>query len=94
MRLCHKLVLDLIMALFWTNQPRSKAIMNSKLRGIQDLPSEVIAQIFTPALNEEWTGFMPNIIKALRPNDYLYKEALTIWYSLELCYILWKDNDW
>jgi hypothetical protein len=82
------------MAPFWTNRPRSNAIMKPKLRGLQDLPAEVLAQIFKYVLDEEWTGFMPNLIKALRPNAYLYKEALTIWHGLEPCYILSKENNW
>ena len=78
----------------WINRPWSNAIIKPKLRGLQDLPAEVLAQLFTPILDEEWTGFVPNLIKALRPNAYLYKEALAIWYNLEACYILSEENNW
>jgi hypothetical protein len=41
----------------------------------------------------DWEGHTPNIIKALRPEKRLYREALKIFYRLNP-YVFGKENDW
>lgn len=76
-----------------TKRPRAMAMVKQKPRGLQDLPAEILEKIFTPVLNQEWAGQMPNLIKALRGDPYLYQTAIAVWYSLEPCYILSKYNN-
>lgn len=42
---------------------------------------------------EEWNGRIPSIIKALRPDDELYREALYLFTALQK-YVLNKSNSW
>jgi hypothetical protein len=51
---------------------------------------ELLEQIFKPILEQEWTGFMPSLIKAVRSEPYLYGVAMKIFLDMEHYFILSK----
>jgi hypothetical protein len=56
------------------------------------LPPEIRDQVFRPFCSK-WNGRIPNLIKALRPDEKLYHEILDIFYKNNI-FVLHRGNGW
>lgn len=61
---------------------------------LNKIPPEIRDQIFNLTLDEEWTGQMPTLIKALRTDPKIYNEAIAIFYRMKYTYVLSSRNSW
>jgi hypothetical protein len=63
---------------------------------LKALPKELRGQVFDLLIDEQWSGKIPDIIKALRTPDtlQLYCEVLYIFHSRNFSYELNERNDW
>jgi hypothetical protein len=57
------------------------------------LPAELRDEIFNLLFSEPWSGKVLGIIKALRPDQKFYKEALTFFSKLQ-AFELHRGNKW
>lgn len=60
---------------------------------LRKLPVELRIMIWKPLLTDAFTGQMPNIIKALRPDEEIYHEVIAI-FCKSNSYVLHAENDW
>ncbi|PVH85778.1 hypothetical protein DL98DRAFT_583367 [Cadophora sp. DSE1049] len=61
---------------------------------LDKLPAELWGMIFGYALNEEWNGTTPALIKAMRAHKRLYPECMLAWYKHQHTYVLHAKNNW
>lgn len=58
------------------------------------LPPEMRLKIFKLVLSDQWEGKVPALIKALRPVNKLYQEAITMFFTRSKRFRLHQGNDW